>query len=151
MTEFLKLYLQCLITVGKAKKKSYPLKTFHLLTQNCVNIDSIVPTLIFIVTVSKTYYKRFPERSPQEKSPQEKCPQKKPTGKTPTRKNPQREKCPQGKMSTGKYAHKEKCPQGKMATRKNAHMYNSFKIVTGMSAFVKKRAMRKGILRSQKS
>ena len=24
-----------------------------------------------------------------------------------------------------------------MATRKNAHMYNSFKIVTGMSAFVK--------------
>ena len=67
-----------------------------------------------------------------------------------TRKNAHREKCPQGKMHTGKYAHKEKCPQGKMPTRKNAHMYNSFKIVICMSAFVKNRAMRKGILRSQK-
>ena len=57
----------------------------------------------------------------------------------PTGKNPHKEKC------TGKYAHKEKCPQGIMPTRKNAHMYNSFKIVTGMSAFVKKRAMQKGI------
>ena len=67
-----------------------------------------------------------------------------PTGKMPTRKNAHREKCPQGKMPRRKNAHREKCP-----TRKNAHMYNSFKIVTVMSAFVKNRAMRKGILRSQ--
>ena len=40
------------------------------------------------------------------------------------------------KMPTGKNAHKEKCPQGKMPTMKNAFMYNSFKIVTGMSAIV---------------
>ena len=59
-----------------------------------------------------------------------------PTGKMPTRKNGHKEKCPQGKMSTRKNAHREKCLQGKMPTMKNAHMYNSFKIVTGMSAFV---------------
>ena len=69
-----------------------------------------------------------------------------PQGKMPTGKNAHREIFPQGKMPTGKNAHREKCPQGK-----NAHMYNSFKIVTGMSVFVKNRAMRKGILRSQKS
>ena len=89
---------------------------------------------------------RFQEKSPQKKAHRknahkEKCPQ----GKMPTRKNDHREICPQGKMPTGKNALREKCP-----TRKNAHMYNSFKIVTGMSAFVKNRAMRKGILRSQK-
>ena len=66
----------------------------------------------------------------------------------PTRKYAQREICPQGKMPTGENAHRGKCPQGKMPTRKNAHMYNSFKIVTGMSAFIKIRAMGKGILRS---
>ena len=54
-------------------------------------------------------------------------------------------------MPTGKNAHREICPQGKMPTGKNAHMYNSFKIVIGMSAFIKYRAMRKGILQSQKS
>ena len=85
----------------------------------------------------------FPERSPQEKKPTKKptgknahkgkCPQ----GKMPTRKNAHREICPQGKMPTGKNAHRERCP-----TRNNAHMYNSFKIVTGMNAFVKNRAMR---------
>ena len=31
-----------------------------------------------------------------------------------------------------------------MPTRKNAHMYNSFKIVTGMSAFVKNSAKTEG-------
>ena len=82
-------------------------------------------------------------------------PTKKPTGKMPTRKNPYREKWPHGKMPTGKYAHKEnayreKCPQGKMATRKNAHMYNSFKIVTGMSAFVKKTSNAKGNITKSK-
>ena len=84
------------------------------------------------------------------KKPTGKMPTKN-TGKMPTGKNAHKEKCQQGNMPTRKNAHREKCPQGKMATRKNAHMYNSFKIVTGMSAFVKKRAMRKGILRSQKS
>ena len=57
----------------------------------------------------------------------------------PTGKNAHREKMP-----TGKNVHKEKCPQGKMPTRKNAHMYNSFKIVTGMSAFVKNCAKTEG-------
>ena len=68
---------------------------------------------------------------------------KKPTGKMPTKQSPQ-EKCSQGKMPTGKNAHRKKCPQGKMPTRKNAQMYNSFKIVTGMSAFVKNSAKTKG-------
>ena len=47
-------------------------------------------------------------------------------------------------MPTGKNAHKEKCPQGKMPTRKNPHMYNSFKIVAGMSGFVKNSAITEG-------
>ena len=51
----------------------------------------------------------------------------------PTGKNAHKEKCPQ-----------EKCPQGKMPTRKNAHMYNSFKMVIGMSAFVKNIAKTEG-------
>ena len=77
------------------------------------------------------------------KKTQEKCPQ----GKMPTGKNGHMGKCPQGKMLTRKNDHREKCPQGKMPTMKNVHMYNSFKIVTGMSAFVKKIAQkRKGIL-----
>ena len=40
-----------------------------------------------------------------------------------------------------KYAHSKNAHiknTGKMPTRKNTHMYNSFKTVTGMSAFVKK-------------
>ena len=69
---------------------------------------------------------------------------KKPIGKKPTGKKTQ-------KKFHRKNAHKEKCPQGKIPTRKNAHKYDSFKIVTGMSVFVRNRAMRKGILRSQKS
>ena len=90
------------------------------------------------------------ENCPQGKLPtgknahREKCPQ----GKMPTGKNAHKEKCPQGKMPTGKNVHREKCPQGKMSTGKNAHMYNSLKIVTGMSVFVKNGAMRKGILRN---
>ena len=93
----------------------------------------------------------IPGKKPTGKKQTGKKPTKKPTGNMPTGKNAHREKYPQGKMPTRKNAHKEKCPQGKMPKRKNAHMYNSFKIVTVMSAFVRNRAMRKGILRSQKS
>ena len=81
----------------------------------------------------------FPQKKKKKK--QEKCPQKSP-----------HEKCPQGRMPTWKKAHKEKCPQGKMPTRKNmptmknAHMYSSFKIVTGMIAFLKNSEKRKRIL-----
>ena len=70
----------------------------------------------------------------------------------PTKKKAHKEECPQRKMPTRKNAHREKCPQAKMPTRKNmptmknAHMYSSFKIVTGMIAFVKNREKRKGIL-----
>ena len=53
-------------------------------------------------------------------------------------------------MTAGKNACREKCPQGKMPTRKNAHMYNSFKIVTGMSAFVKNSAKTKGNITKSK-
>ena len=64
----------------------------------------------------------------------------------PTGKSAHKEKCPQRKMPTGKNGHREKYPQGKMPTMKNVHMYNSFKIDTGNSAFVKKAEKRKGIL-----
>ena len=72
-----------------------------------------------------------------------------PTGKMPTKQSPQ-EKGPQGKITTRKNHHREKCPQGKMPTGKNAHkekcshVYNSFKMVTGMSAFVKNIAKTEG-------
>ena len=56
-----------------------------------------------------------------------------------TGKNTLREKCPQGKMPTGRNAYKKKMP-----TMKNANMFNSFKIVTGMSAFVKNSAKTEG-------
>ena len=62
----------------------------------------------------------------------------------PTGKSAHKEKCPQGKMPTGKNAHREKCPQEKIPTRKSAHMYNSFKIDTGNSAFVKNSAKTEG-------
>ena len=57
-----------------------------------------------------------------------------------TGKSAHKEKCPQGKMPTGKNAHREKYPGGKMPTMKKAHMYNSFKIDTGKSTFVKNSA-----------
>ena len=79
--------------------------------------------------------RRFPERSPQKKKTQKKA----------HRKNAHKEKCPQGNMPTGKYAHREKCP-----ARKNAHMYNSFKIVTGMSAFIKKYSNAEGNITKSK-
>ena len=84
----------------------------------------------------------------------------------PTRKNAHRGKCPQGKMLTGKYAHKgkmptgknahrEKFPPGKIPTGKNAPQGIILTCITVLklslaSAFVKNRAMWKGILRSQK-
>ena len=48
---------------------------------------------------------------------------------------------PTGKKH-GKNTHKKNT--GKMPTMKNAHMYNSFKIVTGMSDFVKNGAKTEG-------